>query len=69
MRIASHLHALAIARSIAGKHIVKFLPVDFAELVMPGFLVEFEIIVGHFDPEEIRLRHRHIDELLAQFII
>ena len=41
-------YSLSVTRPIAGQHIEKLLPVDFAELVMAGFFIEFEIVIGHF---------------------
>src|SRR5688572_11944904 len=40
VRVPARLQPLAVARTVAGEHLAEFVPVDLAELPMPGRLVE-----------------------------
>src|SRR6266481_5532690 len=67
MRLAPRRQPVAVARAIAGEHSIEFVPVDRTVFPMPGFVL-FHAGVGNRQPQILRLRHRRIDELLAQFV-
>src|ERR1022692_1408055 len=68
-RVDARAQALAIARSIALDHVVELVPVDRSEIIMPALGVPLELRVGHGDAEIVRLRHRLIDEALAELVV
>src|SRR5579863_1012835 len=66
---ASRLQSLAVAGAIAPEYGVEFAPVDRpAEVVLRG-LVPAQLRIGNGESEKMRLRHGHVDELLAQLIV
>src|SRR5579862_5905763 len=62
-------HPVAIARAVTHQYFVKLVPVDFAEVVMPARLVPRELVVGDHQAEIFGLRHRLVDETLAQLVV
>src|SRR6185295_13515760 len=64
VRTAPRLHALAVARAVAVHDVVELPPVDLAVTVVAGLRVPAQVRVGHLQPEEVRLRHGDVDELL-----
>src|SRR5438067_1613714 len=52
---------VAVARPVALDHVLEFVPVDGAEIVMAAFFVPLQQGIRHRDTEIIRLRHRLID--------
>src|SRR5210317_216239 len=62
-------HACFIARPVTGNHVKKFLPVDIRMLVMSRFLILAQLFIWNGKAEEVRLRHRYVNELLSQFIV
>src|ERR1700742_2024918 len=68
MRLAPRRQPLAIARAVARKHLVEFGPVDRAVLPI-AVSVLLHARVGNGQAEEFCLRHRGIDELLAQLVV
>ena len=55
-RLDARPHPVAVARSVALDHLVEFLPVDFAEVVVPALLVPPDLGVGQGQAEGVRLR-------------
>src|SRR4051812_45726467 len=68
MRLAARRETVAIARPIAGQHLIEFFPVDGAVLPM-SFRVLPHAGIRNRQAEEMRLRHRGVDEFLAQLVI
>src|SRR5688572_32947468 len=69
MRALTRGQPLAIARAIAFQYAVEFRPVDGAELIVLGGFVPAQGLIRHLQAQELRLRNRHIDKVLAQLII
>src|SRR5215510_11438822 len=68
MRLAPRRHAVAVAGAIARQHRFEFGPVDLAiSPVTVGVLLHVRI--GNAEAEVVRLRHRGIDEFLAQLVV
>ena len=61
--------AFAVAWAVATDHAPELGPVDRAEVVFAARLVPFQIGVRQGDAEDLGLRHRRVDELLAQLVI
>src|ERR1051325_6827757 len=68
MCLAARGETVAIAGAVAGKHLIEFFPVDRAVFPM-SFRVLLHAGIGNGQTEIMRLRHRGIDEFLAQFVI
>ena len=66
---ATVLHPRRVARPVALEHLEELRPVDLAERVVPGLLVQAQVGVGQRQPEHLGLRHRHVDELLPQVVV
>lgn len=56
-------------RSAPVDHLVKFLPVDFAEAVVAARFIETQVGVRHGHTEHLHLRHRVVHEALAKLIV
>ena len=69
MRPPAVLDPLGVARPVALEHGEELGPVDVAEHVVAGGLVEVQVRVGQREPEHLRLRHRHVHELLPQLVV
>src|SRR5256885_12760753 len=69
IRRAPRLEALAVAGSVPCEHRMKLVPVDRADQIMLRGRIEAQRAVGNREPQELRLRHRDIDEFLAQFVV
>ena len=69
MRAQPRSQPLAVAGSTALKHGLKLTPVDGAKPVVLRGLVPAQLRVRNREPEELRLRHSDVDELLAQLIV
>src|SRR5262245_43219785 len=68
MRLPARREALAVARAVAGQHLLELGPVDLTVApVAVGILRHAGI--GNGQPQELRLRHGGIDKLLAQLVI
>ena len=68
MRLAPRRQPVAVAGAVAGQHLIEFFPVDRA--VFPiACCVLLHAGIGNGEAEELRLRHRGIDEFLAQLVI
>src|SRR5438132_8743317 len=68
MRLAARRQPVAVAGTVAGQHLIEFFPVDRA--VFPVTVsVLLHAGIGNGEPEELGLRHRRIDEFLAQLVI
>src|SRR5229473_2435791 len=63
MRLAPRRQPVAVARTVAGEHLIEFVPVDRAVHPVAG-LVLLHAGIGNRQPEIMRLRHRRIDEFL-----
>src|SRR5699024_8978624 len=63
------LNTLDAAGAVALEHVEKFLPLDFAEIVVAGFLVPFQVRVRGGAAEEFQLRHGLVKKALAQFVV
>src|SRR5712664_1930504 len=66
--LAPRRQPVAVARAIAGEHLIEFVPVDRAVFPMPG-LILFHAGIGNCQSQILRLRHRRIDEFLSQLVI
>src|SRR6266446_10455239 len=62
MRLAPRRKPVAVARTVAGQHLLEFVPVDFAVFPVPRRLVLLHAGIGNRKPQILRLRHRRIDE-------
>src|SRR6202035_1123886 len=69
LRVAALLQALAVARPVAGDDVAELVPVDGAETPMAGSLVEAQRRIGKGQSQMVALRHRRIDEFLAQLVV
>src|SRR5215212_1369527 len=58
-----------VHRAGAADHPLELHPVDRAEPPVAARLVPGEVAVGQRHPEELRLRHRHVDEALPQLVV
>ena len=56
---------LVIANATAANHLVKFLPVDFAEAVVAAGFIKLQIRVRDGHTEDLYLRHGIVDEALT----
>ena len=68
MRLAPRREPIAVARAVAGEHLIELGPVDRAVAPVP-FRVLRHAGIGNGQPEELRLRHGGVDEFLAQLVI
>src|ERR1700681_5073362 len=66
MRLAPRREPVAVARSVAGQHLIEFLPVDFAVFPVPRPLVLFHAGIGNGEAQILRLRHGGIDTVVPQ---
>src|SRR5579862_5227453 len=62
VRGTARLQALAVARPVALEHRVELAPVDGPDAVVTGGLVQVQLRVRDGKAEEVRLRHRDVDE-------
>src|SRR5262245_1265477 len=69
VRLPACRHALRVARSVAGDHVVELLPVDLAMPVVTGFRIPAQIGIRHLQAEVVSLRNGDVDELLAQLVV
>src|SRR6266481_10225505 len=69
VRLASRREPVAVARAVAGQHLLEFIPVDFAVFPVSRRLVLLHAGIGNRKPQILRLRHRGIDEFLPQLVI
>src|ERR1700734_4502221 len=69
MRLASRLQPLLVARPVALQPRLELAPVDGAGEVVLASLVPAQRRIGNGEPEELRLRHRDVDELLPQLVV
>src|SRR3954453_8086782 len=60
---------LGVAGATSGQHPPELVPVDRAEAVAAGLRVQRQLGVGQVDAEELGLRHGHVHEPLAQFVV
>src|SRR3954451_15297421 len=65
VRVAASCQPVAIARAVAGKHLIDLVPVDPAVFPVPGFVL-LHAGVGNGEAEILRLGLGGIDEFLAQ---
>src|ERR1044072_7755525 len=68
-RFAPRLHALLRGRALAPHDSIELLPVDLAEVVAALLLVPLEVGIWYRQLQEIGLRDRDVDELLAKLVI
>src|SRR6266704_5571817 len=66
---AARLEPLAVAEPVPCEHGVKLVPVDRTDEVMLRGPVPAQRRIGNREPEELRLRDRDVDELLAQLVV
>src|SRR4029077_5021246 len=66
---APSLEPFAVAGSVPCEHRMKLVPVDGADQLMLRAGSPAQLAVGNREPEKLRLRHRDIDEFLAQLVI
>src|SRR5580692_2068545 len=66
---AARLEALVVAGPVALEYRVELAPVDRSDLVVSGGGIEAQLRIRDAEPEELRLRHGDVDELLAQLIV
>src|SRR5207248_5940380 len=66
---AARLEPLAVAGTVPCEHGVKLVPVDRTDEVTLRGLVPAQRRIGNREPEELRLRDRDVDELLAQLVV
>src|SRR5579872_1248078 len=69
MRLAPRRDPVAIARAVAGEHLLELIPVDRAIFPMTGRFIQFHVVIGNDKAEILRLRHRRIDEFLTQLVV
>src|ERR1039458_6875599 len=69
MRAAPSRQPFGIAGTVALEHLLKFAPVDRTEIVALLGIVPAQARIGQGQSQEIRLRHREVDEFLPQLII
>src|SRR5688572_8300955 len=69
VRSPARLETLAVAWAVALEHPVELGPVDRTEPVMLRLLVPAQLGIGDLETEELGLRRRDVDELLAQLVV
>src|SRR5215469_10924738 len=69
VRRAPGLQSLRVAGALALQHGLELAPVDGAGEVVLAGLVPAQRRVGNREPEEFRLRHGDVDELLPQLVV
>src|SRR3954454_12428645 len=69
MRLAPRRHSVAVAGSIAGEHLLEFVPVDLAVFPMSGGLVQLHARMGDCQAQIFRLRNCSIYEFLPQLVV
>ena len=68
-RLVARFEPFGVARAVALKHVEKLIPIGLGEIVMPAFLVPFQIGVRDGQAQIFSLRDALIDELLTQLVI
>src|SRR4051794_9080428 len=68
MRPAPRREAVTIARPVPGQYLIELFPVDRAVPPVPVAIL-LHGGIGNGQAEVVRLRHRRIDEFLAQLVI
>ncbi len=58
-----------VRRAAACEHLVELVPVELAEVVVPALLVPVRSGSGSVTPEDLGLRHQHVDETLTQLVV
>src|ERR1700686_2035460 len=66
--LAPRRKPIPVAGAVAGQHPLEFVPVDRAVFPMPIGVLRHAGI-GNRKSQKLRLRHRRIDELLAQLVV
>src|SRR3984893_5279016 len=66
---APRLEPFAVAGSVALDHRMKLVPVDRADQIVLRAGLPAQLPVGDREPEKLRLRHRDVDEFLAQLVV
>ncbi len=69
MSAAAVRDPLGVARPAALHHLHELVPVRLAEVVVAALVVPAQLRVGQGHAERLGLRHRHVDEPLAQVVV
>src|SRR5258708_1077747 len=64
-----YAETILVARNMSLQHVVKLVPVDRSEVIVPSFVIPLEIGIWNGQSEIFGLRYSLIDHLLSQLVI